>query len=196
MNREFLKALGLEDEVIDKIMAEHGKTLNDTKNKLDTVTTERDDLQGQLIDRDEQLDALKDVDPDKLKQEIADLQQVNQTTKDDYEQKLHQQAFEHRLENTLKDAGVRNSKAVKALLDTDNIKLDGETLLGLDDQLKGLKESDPYLFEQEPQNEPKPNFTNGIHSKGSGALTKEQIMQETDNSKRQQLIRENSHLFK
>lgn len=51
MNREFLEKLGLEKEVIDKVMAEHGKTINDIKPKdyddikkenktlKDTVTT-------------------------------------------------------------------------------------------------------------------------------------------------------------
>src|SRR5699024_10118129 len=86
--------------------------------------------------------------------------------------KLQQQAFEHKLHDTLKDSGVRNVKAVKALLDTESIKLDGEKLLNLDDQLEALKESDSYLFETEENNEPKPNFTTGQHQKGT-KVTKE-----------------------
>ena len=37
-------------------------------------------------------------------------------------------------------------QAVKALLDMDKVKLDGDQLLGIDEQLKALKESDSYLF--------------------------------------------------
>ncbi|GAE32439.1 hypothetical protein [Halalkalibacter hemicellulosilyticus] len=37
MNREELKALGLTDEQIDKVMASHGKTLNDVKAKADKL---------------------------------------------------------------------------------------------------------------------------------------------------------------
>lgn len=121
------------------------------KDKFDAKNQEVKDLQQQLNDRDEQLNALKDVDPEKLKQEIADLQEANDKTKNDYEAKLQAQAFEFTLEKALSTAGAKNAKAVKALLDTENIKLDGETLLGLDDQLKALQESDPYLFgEDEP----------------------------------------------
>ncbi|MCS4446763.1 phage scaffolding protein, partial [Clostridium botulinum] len=47
----------------------------------------------------------------------------------------------------LKSANVRNTKAVKALLNMDNVKLDGENILGLTDQLETLKGSDSYLFE-------------------------------------------------
>ena len=139
------------------------------KDKFDAKINEVKDLQKQIDDRDEELEELKKVNPDELQQTITDLQEKYDTQKEEYEQKLQQQAFEHKLHDVLKDSGVRNVKAVKALLDTENIKLDGETLLGLDDQLKGLQESDPYLFAQnEEQEEQKPNFSQGIHSKDGG----------------------------
>lgn len=198
MNREFLKALGLEDETIEKVMAEHGRTLNDTKGQLDTVTTERDNLKEQLTDRDTQLNDLSDKvkDSEDLTAEINRLKDENKSTAKELQDKLKQQAFEHRLENSLKDANVRNTKAVKALLDTEKIKLDGEKLLNLDDQLEALRESDAYLFEEDQQQQTKPNFTVGNHVKGSNVLSKEQIMQEPDNKKRQKMIKENSHLFR
>ena len=139
------------------------------KEKFDVKNQEVKDLQEQLNNRDEQLEELKKVDAEGLQAKIDELQQQNERTKTEYEQKLQQQAFEHRLENSLKDAGVRNVKAVKALLDTESIKLDGDKLLGLDDQLKGLQESDPYLFAtKDDGQEGKPNFTTGNHSKRSG----------------------------
>ncbi len=151
MNREFLREQGLTDEQVEAVIQEHGKVVNDTKGKLDTVTTDRDSLKEQLADRDTQLEELKKVDAEGLQAKIDELQQVNETTKTEYEAKLQAQAFEFTLEKALSTAGAKNAKAVKALLDTENIKLDGETLLGLDDQLKALQESDPYLFgEDEP----------------------------------------------
>ncbi|SHE62035.1 phage scaffolding protein [Clostridium fallax] len=67
----------------------------------------------------------------------------------DYENKIKEMQFNYALEKALGKAGAKNSKAVKALLNNENIKLDGETLIGLDEQLKGLKTSDPYLFSEE-----------------------------------------------
>src|SRR5690625_6185172 len=139
------------------------------KNKFDAKMNEVKDLQKQIDDRDEELEELKKVDPDELQQTITDLQEKYDTQKEEYEQKLQQQAFEHKLHDVLKDSGVRNVKAVKAVLDTENIKLDSETLLGLDDQLKGMQESNTNLFAQNyKQEEQKPNFTQGIHSKNGG----------------------------
>lgn len=189
MNREFLKGLGLEDENIDKVMAEHGKTVNATKLELDTVTTERDGLKGQLGDRDKQLEKLSKVDVKGMQAEIERLQGENA-----------EQAFNFNLEKALTGAKVRNPKAVKALLDTEIIKLDGDKLLNLDSQLEALKESDAYLFESEEAPPPPPNTPSIVvggnpNGSGTGSITKEQIMKEPNNIKRQQLIRENSNLF-
>lgn len=156
MNREFLKELGIEDDAIEKIMKEHGKTVNDFKEKagkVDNLQSQIDDYIQQIKDRDKQLDDLakQAKDSEELTAEIERLKGENKTATEELQQKLDQQAFEFSLEKALNKAGAKNAKAVKALLDTESIKLDGETLLGLDDQLKVLKESDAYLFgEDEP----------------------------------------------
>ena len=49
--------------------------------------------------------------------------------------------------STTSGAKSKNIKSVKANLDLEKIKLDGDKLLGFDDQIKALKESDAYLFE-------------------------------------------------
>lgn len=174
MNREFLKGLGLEDEAIDKIMAEHGKTVNSTKEQLDTVTTDRDDLKTQLEERDTQLEELsaKATGNEELTAEIERLKNENTTTATEYQAKLDKQAFDFTLDKSLTGAKVKNAKAVRALLDTEKIKLDGEKLLNLDDQLEALKESDPYLFdvaEEQQQEEDKPTFSSGQHQSSNEA---------------------------
>lgn len=151
MNREFLKNLGLEDDAIEKIMKEHGKTVNELKDKAsnaDNLQEQIDDYKQQLKERDEQLDDLsKQVkDNEELTAEIERLKEENKIATEELQKKLEQQAFDFALERALNSAGAKNTKAVKALLDTETIKLDGETLLGLDDQLKALQESDSYLF--------------------------------------------------
>lgn len=151
MNREFLKSLGLEDEAIEKIMTEHGKTVNTTKQELGTVTTERDSLKTELANRDTQLTNLKKEakDNQELTNRINDLEQENKTFEEESEKKLAAQRKEFKLELALKDALAKNPKAVKALLNQEAISLDGDNLIGLEEQLKSLKESDAYLFGEE-----------------------------------------------
>ncbi|WP_235715757.1 phage scaffolding protein [Alkalihalobacillus hemicellulosilyticus] len=124
-----------------------------------------------MADRDKQLADLGDKvkDNEELTAEIDRLKGENETTKTELEKKLEQQAFDHKLENTLSGAKVKNTKALKALLDMDTIKLDGDVLKGLDSQLDSLKESDPYLFDSEesqssPQIVPPGNPNGGSNS--------------------------------
>lgn len=50
MNREFLEKLGLEKEVIDKVMAEHGKTIQEIKPKdYDDVKMENKTLKDTVV---------------------------------------------------------------------------------------------------------------------------------------------------
>ncbi len=148
MKREFLTELGLETEQVDKIMAEHGKTVNGLKTEVDNKVKEVDDLANQLKDRDKQLEDLgkKAKDHEELQQTIKDLQKENEDAKKDYEANLIKTRKEAKLELALKDAKAKNPKAVKALLDAEKISLDGDNLVGLEEQLKALKESDSYLF--------------------------------------------------
>ena len=86
MNREFLEKLGLEKEVIDKVMAEHGKTIQEIKPKdyddikidnktlKDTVATLETSLkdfegfEGKLAEKD---NLIKDYEIKNLKYRIA-----------------------------------------------------------------------------------------------------------------------------
>lgn len=156
MTREELKALGLTDEQIESVMTSHGKTVNTIKDKADSVDSllsQIDDYKQQIEERDTQLNELseKAKGNEELTAQIDELKTQNESTKTEYEGKLQQQAFDHKLDSTLSGAKVKNTKAVKALLDMDTIKLDGDVLKGLDDQLNSLKENESYLFEQETE---------------------------------------------
>jgi len=164
VKREFLKELGLADDVIDKIMAEHGKTVNSMKDELEKAKELEKQIEGlkeQIKQRDEQLEELKKIDAEGLQAKIKELQEANERAEKEWQEKLQKQTFDFALERALVAAKARNPKAVKALLDLENIKLDGEKLLGLEDQLKKLKESDSYLFEEEKKGQPPKIVTPG-----------------------------------
>lgn len=200
MNREFLKELGLSDEQIDKVMAEHGKTVNSMKEKADKVETlesQIEDYKQQLEERDNQLNDLseKAKGNEELLSQINELKQQNEQTKTEYEEKLQKQAFEHKLESTLAAAKVKNVKAVKALLDLDSIKLDGDKLLGLDDQLNNLKENESYLFEQE-DNSGIQIVAGGNPNGGSGNIKNPFTKEHWNLTEQGKLYRENPELYK
>lgn len=164
MNREFLEGLGLEKETIDKVMAEHGKTVNSTKQELESVTTERDNLKEQLTERDTQLNDLSDKvkDSEELTAEIDRLKEENANKATELDETVKELTMTNAIKLAL--AGkVHDEELASSLIDKEKLVIDGDKIVGLDEQIKGLEESKSFLFKQEEGNDPKPNFTTGQH---------------------------------
>ncbi|WP_342537349.1 phage scaffolding protein [Sporosarcina sp. FSL K6-3508] len=154
MTREELKALGLSDEQIDSIMAAHGKVVNPMKEELTGAQSERNSLKTQLTERDTQLEDLrgKAQGNDDLQATIDALKEANESAKAAHQAELSKTKLNYELDRALLVNKARNPRAVRALLDSELIKLgeDGK-VVGLSEQLEGLKTSDPYLFADETQ---------------------------------------------
>jgi len=136
--------------------------LNEKSDKIEMLEDQLDDVKGQVNERDTQLEQLKNDSQtsDELKSRIEELKKQNKQQKEEhetkiqereqeYQSKIENQAFDSKLELALRDAQAKNPQAVKALIKTDEVKLDGDKLLGLEEQVKNLKESDNYLFGEE-----------------------------------------------
>ena len=165
MKREFLKQLELENETIEKIMSEHGKSVQSLKEEVEPLKEEVENYKQQINERDNQLEELSKnaKGSDELKEQLEELKKQNEQTKQEYEEQLQKQQFDFTLDKKLSNE-VKNSKAVKALLDLETIKVDNGDVKGLDEQLNSLKESDPYLFnEQEEETKTKPSVSTGEH---------------------------------
>lgn len=126
------------------------------KERFDAVNNEKKELKSQLDERDQQLSTLQKQAKgnEELQNAIEQLQEENKKVSEEYQQKLEKQAFDFALESALRDAKARNIKSVKANLNVEDLKLAGDKVIGLDEQLAALKESDGYLFETENESPP------------------------------------------
>lgn len=109
------------------------KKHDDAVQELSTANNTIKDLQATVAKFD-------GVDVDGLKQQAAQLEE--KYNKDTAALKL-----DSAVNLALVQAKVKNPKLAKAALDMSIIKLDGENLLGLTEQVEALKESDGYLFD-------------------------------------------------
>ncbi|MBR0592099.1 phage scaffolding protein [Bacillus pumilus] len=126
------------------------------KERFDAVNNEKKELKSQLDERDQQLNTLQKQAKgnEELQNAIEQLQEENKKASEEYQQKLDKQAFDFAIESALRDAKARNIKSVKANLNVEELKLAGDKVIGLDEQLSALKESDSYLFEAENDSSP------------------------------------------
>lgn len=171
LTREFLKDLGVEGDSLEKIMAEVGKEhTNDAKvaelqSQVDSLKSSNEDLTSQVSARDDQLDELSKQagNSKELSAKIDELKQANQESSTAYEAKIATINKNNKIDLALRDAGARNPKAVRALLDESKVSVDGDNIIGLADQLKSLEDSDSYLFQTK---DAKPNQV--IHATAGG----------------------------
>ena len=134
----------------------------------------------------------KDVDASEaLKLKLEDLQN-NLTAKD---KEIEKVKFDYKLEAKMKEVGAKNIKAIKALIDMDEVKLgeNGE-LEGFDTQIETLRESDGYLFEDMSKGS---LGSTGNHKRQSGDTVKNPFTKEHYNlTEQSKLYLENPTLAK
>ena len=167
MTRKQLEDLGLTKEQADSVMKINGDDIENAKGTTSTeiknLQTEVEGLKTQVGDRDKQLETLKASAGDNadLKKQIEDLQTENATAKATHESELNQLKIDFAVEKALTGAKAKNIKAVKALLELGEAKLDKDgNVKGLDEQIEKLRSGDDtkFLFEAQKQQKQQQNF--------------------------------------
>ena len=167
MTRKQLEDLGLTKEQADSIMKINGDDIENAKGtaatEIKNLQTEVEGLKTQVGDRDKQLETLKASAGDNadLKKQIEDLQTENATAKANHESELNQLKIDFAVEKALTGAKAKNIKAVKALLELNDAKLDKDgNVKGLAEQIEKLTSGDDtkFLFEVQKQTKQQQNF--------------------------------------
>lgn len=163
MKREDLIKLGIAEDMVDKIMALHGADIEGHKTKLTAAQTELDGLKKQISDATATIEGLKKLDPEALQRAVDEWKAKAEQAQADAKKQLDDLRFNHALDGALAGAKAKNAKAVRALLNMDGLKLDGEgNLVGLTEQLEKIRTDNDYLFESD---QPTPKITTGGQSK-------------------------------
>ena len=175
MTRDEIKAIlpNITKEELDKIMAINGTDIEKAKGDTTALNTQITDLSNQITDRDNQLKDLKSKvgDNEALRTKIEELETANKTAKSNYDKIVADMKRDFAVNTSIREAKAKNVKAVLALLDMEKVKMDGETVVGLKDQIEALQKSDAYLFDVEDTTNKggmKGGFVAGSGSQGGG----------------------------
>jgi len=117
------------------------------KEKYDTETAKAKKAQEDLDAANVQIEKFKGMDVEGIKAAAEKYKTDFEASQLTHKADLEKLQFGFALDNALKDAKAKNTKAVKALLNIEGLKLDGETIIGLKDQLEKVTTEAPYLFD-------------------------------------------------
>lgn len=170
MKRKFLEDLGLEKDIVDQIMQENGNDINKAKSDYEDIKAQLETANNTIKERDKQIEKLKEVDGEKLKEEITKLQKLNKEAEKKYLDDLK----ELKLNNAIKLAihnKVFNEDMAAGLFDKSKLILnDDGSVIGIDEQYENIKKDNAFLFKT---NEVKNNYNPSI-----GESTKNMSLEE------------------
>lgn len=152
MQRKFLEELGLEKEVIDKIMSENGKDIESSKHRIEA---ERDNYKTQLETAQAALKEFEGVDVKELNGKISQLTADLSAKESEYQAKIADMEFNSVLEAAIGGAKAKNADFVKAVLDIDTLKSSKNQSEDIKAAIAKAKSEYSYIFESsEPVNNP------------------------------------------
>ncbi len=188
MKRKFLEDLGLEADVIQKIMDENGKDVTTLKAKVDDLTEQIAVKETTIAEKNSKIAELEKVDVEAIKKQAKE-EGIAEGSKE-VEVFKKQSA----LDKALSKYKAKDTSILSKMLDMEKVKYNDnfEIVEGLEEQVKTLKESHDYLFEND---KPLPQFTTNIKQPtNNGEITKE-VFKRMGYQARNKLYNENKALY-
>ncbi len=168
VTRAMLKDAGVTEDVkIDEIMDAYSRAIGSAKAQGESdLKSENESLRNQLQEVNQTIEELKnnETTAQEAKDTIAQLQsQLADKDKEHEAQRLiDKQTFAVQL--ALKDTDTLDSDLLFSLIDMDKVQFDDNGKPQLEDTIKSIKESKPYLFQaqaEDPTDDKSPSIVRG-----------------------------------
>lgn len=142
MDRKFLENLGLEKEIVDKVLDEASRDIGKHKAQIEAKAEELKAANDTIKQMQEAAKAFEGVDINGLKQQLTDAQSK-------YDSDINAMKRDFALKLAL-NGKAHDPADVIRLLDSDKVELNenGELKGSIDELIKPIKESKPYLFKE------------------------------------------------
>lgn len=178
MRRDFLKDLGLSDEIMDKIMTQYGLDIEKYKTEKKENEVKITFLNDKIKEQEEVINSMQKDNESytKLKKDYDLLQEEKTKNDNEYKQQIREIKLKSGVEKALNNAGAINQKVVMPLLKEflDKAEIDEKgNVNGLEEQIKQIKDNadTSFLFKE---------LENTIQGKTPGAALNSQVNATSD----------------
>lgn len=151
MKKEEFVALGISEDLAEKAAAASSEELKGyiPKSRFDEVNEEKKNLQTAKKKAEDDLEELKKTagDNEALTKQITDLQEAAKQKDTEYAEQIKAMKLMNAIRIGITDA--QDAELVAGLVDKTKVMLgDDGKVAGLDEQLKAIRESKPFLFKE------------------------------------------------
>lgn len=153
MKRDFLEGLGLEKEVVDKIMAENGADLEKEKAKTNAAKADLAEAREKITEVQNERDKLKASNGDvaEVQKKLDDLQAKYDSDISERDAQIADRDYSDAINRAITGKALKFSSksaesAFKSLLKEKKLVIKDGELEGLDDFIKEQKAADPEAF--------------------------------------------------
>lgn len=168
MTKEEIIALGVTEEQAAKVLELHEKDRSEANAKLTETEAKLSAAEKNAAELSEKVKAFDGVDVAALKK-----------TAEDWETKYNADITKAKVDNAvslaLTRAGAKDVDLARHLIDTSVIKLDGDKVLGLSEQLEKVKTDKAFLFGDDPAKETARIDTGLDHGDASDGVSEAQL---------------------
>ena len=182
-----------------KALSEHYKNAKEVAKTLSKVEGERDDWKVRAETAEETLKGFDGIDPANIQTELAGWKKKAEDAEKEFNAKIYDRDFSDALKAALDDVKFSSEaakKSVMADIKEAGLKLKDGKILGLNDLIEQMKQSDASAFVDESQQQAQARFTTHVGQQQTpGSMTKKDIEAIKDPSERQAAIAQNIQLF-
>lgn len=168
MKREFLKELGLDGEIIDKIMAENGADIEKHKKATEKATQdlekykeENDGLKTQLGEANTQINSFKEMDIDGIKASAEEWKTKYETDTQALNEKIAAKDYDYAIKDYMGNFKFIDDDVKETVINkfkSKEFKLEEGKFLGADDFMNKYKEEHKSLFVPDEPQDPIPQI--------------------------------------
>ena len=164
MKTEFLKNLGLEQDAINQIMAEYGKSVAKYQTDANTIATLKETektLREQLGEANKQIEDFKGMDIEAIKKSADEWKKKAEEADKNAAQRIAEFEHDSLLREKLGNVKFTSEYAKKGVFDEikgKGLTIENGQILGFDDALSAIREAQPTAFEPDV---PPPAFSTG-----------------------------------
>lgn len=178
MKRERLKELGLNDEQINEVMSEHGKSVEKHKTLSDNAKTELEGVKTQLKEANTQIQGFKDMDIESIKKSADDWETKYETDTKALKEQINQKEYNFNLEKYIAQHEFVSDFTKNAFIEEfkkKEFKIEDGKFLGADDFIKTFKESNAGVFKEADNTQQQNNTYNYKPSDGNSSKNTESL---------------------